>query len=115
MDGGEIDYYTGTPPRSTADLAGSVLLATHTFDTPAATSGDLLAGNVLTLHLTGGFVYVDGTVGWARVRKPDGTAIYDGLVGLTGSGRPFIVSTATLAWTTGQAVTVTVCTATTGV
>ena len=117
LDNGTIDFYTGTPPRSAADPAtGSTLLATLTFSVPAGSNPpDMIQQNKMNLHVTGtAFVIRDGTVAWARVRKPNGVAIYDGLVGLTGSGNPFIVSTASLAWTTGQTLTQSALTATTG-
>lgn len=116
LDNGTIEFYTGTAPRSTADAAGATLLATLTFSVPAgANPPDMIQQNKMNLHVTGtAFVIRDGTVAWARVRKPNGVGIYDGVVGLTGSGEPFIVSTASLAWTTGQTLTQSALTATTG-
>lgn len=111
-NGGEFDFYTGTKPRSTNMAAGATLLGTFTFATPAATSSDETSNTSTGLHLLGGFVYADGTVGWCRVRMPDGSVVFDGDVGIAGSGKPFIVDDVT--WVTGQTMTVTAASATTG-
>lgn len=117
LDNGEIDFYTGAPPRSAADAAASTLLATLTFSAPAGTNPpDMISNNSMNLHITGpAFVITNGTVGWARVRLPNGAGQFDGLVGLTGSGQPFIVDTASLTWATGQTLSQVSLIATTGV
>lgn len=114
LNNAEVDFYTGTPPRSAKDAANATLLATGTIASPAGTNPpDMLASNRMTIHVASDFIVADGTVGWARVRLPDGSGYFDGLVGLAGSGAPFIANT--LTWTVPQTMTLTAFIATTGI
>ena len=80
-----LDLYTAPKPASPIDAPSGVLLATFLLPDPAI-SGP--SNQVLTL-LTGGItatVIADGRAAWARYRTKDNTTMFDGTVGLVGSG-----------------------------
>lgn len=82
---GTLNFYTNPRPSSPIDGATGVLLATILLPSPAI-SGP--TDGALTLNLGGltTSVIADGRVTWFRYRTKDNTTVFDGTVGLIGSG-----------------------------
>lgn len=81
---------------------GDRLLATHTFDTPSAPSGNLITSTSITVDTTGAaYVAVAGTPTWARVRSSVDEDRYD--VDMIGTG----VIPDDASWDVGQLLTAT--------
>lgn len=85
LNGGFIDIYDGTQP-ATADTAVStqVKLARLGLGNPAfaAAVAGVAAANAITPDSAAD---ATGTATWFRAVKSDGTAVYDGSVGVSGS------------------------------
>lgn len=80
-----LQFYTNPKPPTPIDGATGVLLTTILLPDPAI-SGP--SNGVLTLNLGGltTSVVADGRVAWFRFRTKDNTTVFDGTVGLIGSG-----------------------------
>lgn len=95
---GVIEVRTGSQPATPETAATGTLLATFTLADPAfspAAAGvkDLDADPDLTTNAVDA-----GTAGWARAKDSNGTAVFDGSVGT--SGTDFIINSTTV--TNGQ-------------
>lgn len=106
---GKLEIYSGTMPATGG--AEGTLLAVFTLGSPfAPTPAAGVQSPTLPAATTG---VANGTVGWARATKADGTtAVMDLTVGLSGSGAQIILNTLTIS--TGVAVSVTSWTITAG-
>lgn len=107
---GKLEIYAGTDTAGT-DNAEGTLLAVFTLGTPFAPAP---VNGVQSPNLPAATTGVaNGTAGWARVTKADGTtAVMDLTVGLSGSGAQIILNTLTIS--TGVALSVTSWTITDG-
>lgn len=86
MNGGTIQFYSGTQPvNANTALSGNTLLATCTFGNPAYGSA---ANGILTANaITQGTAVATGTATFARLFKSDGTTVVlDCTVGTSGAG-----------------------------
>lgn len=82
---GVLKVYTGAQPATPATAATGTLLATLTFSDPAF--GAASAGTAVAAAISDDLaVDATGTAGWFRIEDSDGNALFDGSVGLTGSG-----------------------------
>jgi len=104
LDGGDVQFYQGPRPLSTADTPSVLLLATLTLDTPAAPVANLVSPSEITLNLLGGWVYVSGNANWARFTNADHSICYDCDIA-TSPGTNAIVANI-IAWTAEQTLTV---------
>lgn len=89
-DGFDIFFYSGVQPAFRASAIGCTLLFDATLDTPAAEVGDAISATSTNIHVTSGYVYVEGTVTWARILNFDNVSIFDCAVNTFGS--PFLVN-----------------------
>jgi hypothetical protein len=106
---GRLEIYAGTMPATGG--AEGTLLASFTLGIPFAPApSNGVQSPTLPSATTG---VANGTAGWARVTKSDGsTAVMDCTVGLSGSGAQIILNT--LSISTGVAVSITSWTITAG-
>ncbi len=96
LNGGYMNYYTGTIPASpeTAVPTGDTLLATDTFANPAFGTPSYTSPNegAIANWASPTFAPVaTGTAGWARAFTSAGVAENDYTVGVAGSGADVIV------------------------
>ena len=98
---GTLEVYTGAKPASPDDTATGTLLATFTLTDPAAAAAVAGVASWDLDPALSATVLSDGTAGWFRVSDSDGVAIFDGIVGTTGTD----LNVATAEWTTGGTVT----------
>lgn len=106
---GRLQLYAGAKP-ATGGAAGTPLINPFTLGTPfapAPTNG--VQSPTLPAATTG---TANGTAGWGRVTKADGTFVMDLTVGLDGSNADVILNTLTIS--TGVQVAVTAWTITGG-
>lgn len=95
-DAGKLEIRTGSQPASVADTATGTLLATLDFPNPALADSNITSDFDYDLPISGTAV-ADGTIGWCRAYLTDGTtALWDGLVTLTGNGGDVIATTLTV-------------------
>lgn len=101
-NGGKLEIYAGADTAGT-DNAEGTLLAVFTLGSPFAPAPiNAVQSPTLPADTTG---VANGTAGWARVTKADGTtAVMDLTVGATGSGAQVILNTLTVS--TGVALSV---------
>ena len=80
-----LNFYTNPKPATPIDGATGVLLARILLPDPSISGPN---NGILTLNLGGitTSVIADGRVTWFRFRTKDSTTVFDGTVGLTGSG-----------------------------
>lgn len=105
MDGGEIMLYAAPQPASTEDEPSGALLGTIGMAVPVAPLGNLITPTSIRLNLTGGTVYVGGTIAFAVARSADDSLRYFLTVGTTGSGAN--LTRASLAVVTGEQIDIT--------
>ena len=105
LNGGSINFYSGTQPaNANTALSGNTLLCTLTYGSPAygAASGGSATANMITA----GVIAAGGTAAWARIFESDGTtAVIDCSVDVTGNTPDIVVPTTT--FTVGVTVTMT--------
>lgn len=90
--GGAVQLYAlPMADEPEADPAGPPL-AIVALAVPCGYVADALGLATLSLEDVVGNASAGGTVGWARFVNGAGTAVYDALAGLPGSGRPVIVT-----------------------
>lgn len=80
-----LSVYSGVQPANgDAALSGNTLLATLTFSDPSAPapSGGTITFSAITQD---GSVDADATATWARIRRSDGTSVFDGDVNTAGA------------------------------
>jgi hypothetical protein len=97
---GEIEIRTGSKPADPNDAATGTLLATVPCNDPAfGNSGASVVGQADlagTLPLEDPTPVASGTAGWFRAMDSNGNAVFDGTVGVSGSGADMIVNTTTV-------------------
>lgn len=101
---GTIKLYSGAPPANADAAATGTLLATFDLVVPAfdaASAGSVAIDADPDLTTT---AVATGTAGYARVADASGAAVFDGVVGTTGTD--FIITSTSI--TSGQTLTVTV-------
>jgi hypothetical protein len=82
LDGGKLQIYTGTSPGPNNAATGTKLAE---FSLPAKTA-NTVANGVLTFGTIAPVnALADGTAGYHRLLKADGTVVADGDVGISGS------------------------------
>jgi hypothetical protein len=98
-----LKLYTGSKPATVATAVTGTLLATITCADPAFGAS---SSGVATLSDPAAVDAVaDGTAGYFRAADSDGTAVFDGTVGATGSGADLELATTSI--TTGLSVDIT--------
>lgn len=105
-NGGSVEIRSGARPATPETAATGVLLATLTFSgtafaAPASSGGNAVAvANPITQDSAAD---ATGTASWFRVLKSDGTAVWDGDIGVSGADMNFV----TTSFTAGQPVQIT--------
>jgi hypothetical protein len=88
---GTIQIRTGAKPATPNTAASGTLLGTLTFSDPAfgAASNGVATANAIT---SDNVADASGTAGYFRALDSNGAAVFDGTIGLTGSGADLIMN-----------------------
>lgn len=88
---GTIKVYTGAKPANPNTAPSGTLLGTLTFSDPAfgaAATGVATAAAISPDNVAD----ASGTAGWFRAADSNGNAVFDGTIGLSGSGADLIMN-----------------------
>jgi hypothetical protein len=107
-NGGSLRVYSGSQPAEADAAPAGTLLGQGSLPSPAfAAATDAAPGGRATANAISAFTAsVAGTLGWFRILSSGGATLWDGNVGLTGSGADMIVAGATLDIVLGGSITV---------